>query len=53
MAQLLMGLWLRVGALSNPVGGGAPPATFYLLKEDGGRIQLENGSGFILLESAP
>jgi len=32
-------------------GGGAPPATGgYLLFEDSGRIILEDGLGFILLE---
>jgi hypothetical protein len=34
------------------LGGGGE--TFYLLQEDGtSRFQLEDGSGFILLESAP
>ena len=37
-----------------PTSTGAAPATFYLLQEDGAsKFTLEDGSGFLLLETAP
>jgi hypothetical protein len=38
------------GGDTDDGGGGS---TFYILKEDGSRILLENGTGAILLEAAP
>ena len=46
--------WLYVprGHINVPTGGGTPPVTGnYLLLENLSDISLENGSGFVLLES--
>lgn len=38
----------------GPVGTVTPPVdSFYILQEDGFKITLEDGSGFLLLETAP
>lgn len=48
----LVGLYSANGAF-NVTGISSGGVTYYLLTEDGGKFQLEDGSGFILLESAP
>lgn len=49
----LMGLGMGLIRDDENLAALVPVETFYLLQENGDKIILEDGSGFILLEAAP